>query len=164
MGFSLHILAVGAGRARAETALSAQFLARCRWPVTLVEIPPAKPVHAKSIHAKPAHIQARQAQEGAALRKACPPAAYTLVLDKDGDNVDSEALAHIIRRHGMEDAQPVAFFIGGADGLDAHLMAQAHRRLAFGRCTWPHLLVRAMLAEQVYRAQMILHAHPYHRS
>jgi 23S rRNA (pseudouridine1915-N3)-methyltransferase len=57
----------------------------------------------------------------------------------------------------------VAFLIGGADGLDAALVDQAQETLAFGPQTWPHALVRAMLAEQVYRATTILAGSPYHR-
>ena len=57
----------------------------------------------------------------------------------------------------------VCFIIGGADGLDAAVKARANMNLSFGSMTWPHLLVRGMLAEQLFRAQCILAGHPYHR-
>jgi 23S rRNA (pseudouridine1915-N3)-methyltransferase len=58
----------------------------------------------------------------------------------------------------------LAFVIGGAEGLDAAVIARADATLSLGRLTWPHLLVRPMLAEQIYRAQMIAAGHPYHRA
>jgi 23S rRNA (pseudouridine1915-N3)-methyltransferase len=61
-------------------------------------------------------------------------------------------------------ARPVCFVIGGADGLEGRVIARAAHTLSLGPMTWPHLLVRGMLAEQLYRAQSILAAHPYHRA
>jgi 23S rRNA (pseudouridine1915-N3)-methyltransferase len=64
----------------------------------------------------------------------------------------------------MDDgASDIAFVIGGADGLDTRILERARLTLSLGRLTWPHLLVRGLLAEQLYRAQQIISGHPYHR-
>lgn len=67
-------------------------------------------------------------------------------------------------RNWSEMSKPVAFIIGGAEGLDQLILDRADYRLSLGLLTWPHFLVRAMLAEQIYRAQSILSGHPYHRA
>jgi len=88
----------------------------------------------------------------------------TVVLDETGRDMSSEALATILggwRDGGTREAR---FLIGAADGHDAATRAGADLLLGFGRATWPHMLVRAMLAEQLYRAMTILAGHPYHRS
>jgi 23S rRNA (pseudouridine1915-N3)-methyltransferase len=59
--------------------------------------------------------------------------------------------------------RPVGFLIGGAEGLDAPVVARADATVSLGAMTWPHFLVRAMLAEQLYRARTIVSGHPYHR-
>jgi 23S rRNA (pseudouridine1915-N3)-methyltransferase len=84
-------------------------------------------------------------------------------LDEDGDLVGSDAFAQWLRSKADSGAPGVGFVIGGADGLDPSVLSAAERRISFGRCTWPHQLVRVMLAEQLYRAMTILSGHPYHR-
>ncbi len=64
----------------------------------------------------------------------------------------------------LESARPVCFVIGGAEGLDARVLARADHAISLGRMTWPHLLVRVMLAEQLFRARSIAAGHPYHRA
>ena len=64
----------------------------------------------------------------------------------------------------LETARPVCFVIGGAEGLEARVLARADAVLSFGPQTWPHLLVRVMLAEQLFRARAIAAGHPYHRA
>jgi 23S rRNA (pseudouridine1915-N3)-methyltransferase len=88
----------------------------------------------------------------------------TVVLDEAGRDLSSEALAEHLRRWRDDGAREVRFLIGAADGHDAATRAGADLLLGFGRATWPHMLVRAMLAEQLYRASTILAGHPYHRS
>ncbi|MGB3722300.1 MAG: 23S rRNA (pseudouridine(1915)-N(3))-methyltransferase RlmH [Pacificimonas sp.] len=92
-----------------------------------------------------------------------PSPSVTIVLDERGKSLSSAALAKRVggwRDAGMREGR---FFIGAADGHDDGLRAQADLLLAFGDATWPHLLARAMLAEQLYRAEAILAGHPYHR-
>lgn len=89
--------------------------------------------------------------------------AHVLVCDEHGHARSSRAFAEEIARLRDDGARRLVLVIGGADGLDPALMAQAQGRMAFGPQTWPHALVRAMLAEQVYRAVTILSGSPYHR-
>ena len=89
--------------------------------------------------------------------------AHVLVCDERGEARTSRAFAEEIARLRDDGTRRLVLTIGGADGLDPTLMAQAQGRLAFGPQTWPHALVRAMLAEQVYRAVTILAGSPYHR-
>jgi 23S rRNA (pseudouridine1915-N3)-methyltransferase len=105
----------------------------------------------------------RKSQEAAVLLGISPPGAPIVALDEAGKSLDSHAFA--TRLEGWRDAAvpEVTFFIGGADGLGPELLKRADMRLAFGAMTWPHQLVRLMLAEQFYRAVTILAGHPYHR-
>ncbi len=87
----------------------------------------------------------------------------TVVLDETGEDLASPALAARLGRWRDDGVPRCRFLIGAADGHDAATRSGADLLIGFGRATWPHLLVRAMLAEQLYRAQSILAGHPYHR-
>lgn len=101
--------------------------------------------------------------EATALLRRTPPESVVVALDQHGTALTSLALA--ARLGGWRDAgqREIAFLIGGADGLGRAVLDRASFVLSLGPMTWPHLLVRAMLAEQLYRAVMILQGHPYHR-
>jgi len=103
------------------------------------------------------------AAEAALLTKVVPQGAAVCVLDERGKVLSSPDFAQAIA--GWRDAgrQDAAFVIGGADGLDPGLRARADLVLGFGAMVWPHMLVRVMLAEQLYRAVTILSGSPYHR-
>jgi 23S rRNA (pseudouridine1915-N3)-methyltransferase len=108
-------------------------------------------------------VTARLDDEAKKLVARIPAAAHRIALDEAGRSPTSEAFArHLgsLRDRGIRD---LVFLIGGPDGLASSLREGAEERLAFGPQTWPHLMVRAMLAEQVYRAFSILSGHPYHR-
>ncbi len=87
-----------------------------------------------------------------------------MALDERGQALSSAALAARLGRWRDEGVRELRFLIGGADGLAEAERAGADLCLAFGPATWPHLMVRAMLAEQLYRAMTILAGHPYHRA
>jgi len=87
----------------------------------------------------------------------------TVALDERGRTLGSEAFAQLLARWRDEGKASTNFVIGGADGLDPALVARAAMTLSFSPLTWPHQLVRIMLAEQLYRATTILSGHPYHR-
>jgi 23S rRNA (pseudouridine1915-N3)-methyltransferase len=106
----------------------------------------------------------RMDEEAGALRAAIPAQAAVVALDERGESLASEALAHRIGRWRDEGRPALVLLIGGPDGLAPDLLAKADLRLAFGRMTWPHQLVRIMLFEQLYRAIAILSGHPYHRA
>ena len=103
------------------------------------------------------------AAEAILLRRAVPKGAVICCLDERGTVEGSPAFAH--RLAGWRDAgrSDVAFVIGGADGLEPGLRTDADHLLSFGKMVWPHMLVRVMLTEQLYRAASILAGAPYHR-
>ncbi len=85
----------------------------------------------------------------------------TIALDAKGEMLSSEDLAELISQAEQE-GQKIRFIIGGANGIAPDLLAQADRKIAFGKNIWPHELVRVMLLEQLYRATAIKNRHPYH--
>lgn len=105
----------------------------------------------------------RMSEEAAKLAAKLPQGAHRIALDEAGRAMTSEAFAQHMAKLRDSGARDVAFVIGGPDGLAPSLREGANERLALGAQTWPHLLVRAMLAEQIYRAFSILAGHPYHR-
>ena len=106
----------------------------------------------------------RRLEESIAVANVIPERATIAVLDQRGENLDSAALAALLREWRAEDRAALCFVIGAADGLAASLVDRARFKLAFGAATWPHQLVRVMLLEQLYRAASIVAGHPYHRA
>ena len=104
-----------------------------------------------------------KAAEAEALLARLEPGGALIACDEHGRALASRAFADALARLRDEGIRRATFVIGGADGLDPQVLGQARERLAFGPQTWPHALVRAMLAEQVYRATTILAGSPYHR-
>ena len=104
----------------------------------------------------------RMLEEGIAIANVLPEHARVAILDERGDAIGSKAFADQLARW-RDDGNDCAFVIGGPDGLAPSVRDKAHRRIGFGALTWPHQLVRIMLAEQIYRATTILAGHPYHR-
>jgi 23S rRNA (pseudouridine1915-N3)-methyltransferase len=102
-------------------------------------------------------------REARLLLDTLPADGRVVVLDGRGKPLDSAGLARQLGRWRDQGAAGITFVIGGADGLDDAVLARADLVLSLGPMTWPHLLVRVMLAEQLYRAQTILSGHPYHR-
>ena len=105
---------------------------------------------------------ALKVREGELLLAQVPDGAVIVALHEGGKTLSSKAFAEKL---GVwrDEARDVAFLIGGADGLDGAVRRRADLILGLGAMTWPHLMVRGMLAEQIYRAQCILARHPYHR-
>jgi 23S rRNA (pseudouridine1915-N3)-methyltransferase len=134
--------------------LAADYKKRITWPVQVIE------VEAKGKLEGPA-LKAREAE---ALAAKIPPGATIVALDERGKTLTSPALAAWIGKQQSDAVSQIVFLIGGADGLDDTLRGRAQLTLAFGALTWPHMLARVMLLEQLYRAQQILAGHPYHRA
>ena len=135
----LHIVARGKIGRGPEAELVDRYLRRIAWPVKLTERP----------------------ERG----RPPPPAdnGVTILLDEKGEQLSSADLARLLERWRDEGRREARFLIGGADGFDDAERAAADRLIAFGKATWPHLLARAMLAEQLWRATSMLANHPYHR-
>jgi 23S rRNA (pseudouridine1915-N3)-methyltransferase len=148
----MRLIAVGRQHDGPEAALFARYQSRLRPALAVTEIPEAR--------GAPIEIKRR---EGAALLTALPEAAFVVALDSGGEAPDSARLATLLERW-LGFGRPLCFLIGGAEGLDATVIARADHVLSLGPLTWPHLLVRVMLAEQLYRARSIAAGHPYHRA
>ncbi len=110
------------------------------------------------------HGPALKAREGERLLRAVPAGSRMVALDERGTVLASTALAERLGQWRDGGSPVCAFLIGGADGLDPGVREKADLCLSFGAATWPHMLVRAMLCEQIYRAATILAGHPYHRA
>lgn len=108
----------------------------------------------------PAKLKTREAE---LLLGAIPDGARVVAMDERGKRMSSVAFAKKLGDWRDEGVRDVAFVIGGADGLDRSVLEKADLTLALGEMTWPHMLVRGLLAEQLYRANAILSGHPYHR-
>jgi len=106
----------------------------------------------------------RMIEESIAIANIIPERAVTVILDEQGENLSSPALAGRLQVWRAENRPAAAFIVGGHDGLAPALREKTDLALAFGAATWPHQLVRIMLLEQLYRAVTILSGHPYHRS
>jgi 23S rRNA (pseudouridine1915-N3)-methyltransferase len=104
------------------------------------------------------------AAEGELLFRAVPAGSTLVVLDERGKTLSSPEFAAQLAQWRDGGRQDAAFVIGGADGIDPALRSRADLAISFGRMVWPHMLVRVMLAEQLYRATTILAGGPYHRT
>lgn len=151
------IAAVGRLRDGPEAAMTADYVARAN--------AAARPLGFKSfelieVEGKPA---GDQRAEAAALFKATPDTSRKILLDERGAEWASRQMAEKLARWRDDGVPALTFWIGGADGASQSLKDQADEKLAFGRQTWPHRLVRVMISEQIYRAVTILSGNPYHR-
>ena len=147
------IAAIGKAKAGPERKLFEAYLERLPWRVEL-----------KEFEFKAERDAARRmAREGEALLKAVPANAAVVVLDERGKIETSPAFAARVGRW-RDGGRGIAFLIGGADGHTEAVRSRADHLMAFGAATWPHMLVRALLAEQLFRAHTILSGHPYHRA
>lgn len=102
-------------------------------------------------------------REGELLLASLPEKAQLYLLDEHGKNLSSMGLKSELQHCRETNATEIAFVIGGADGLSDTIKRRAVKTFAFGAATWPHMLVRVMLLEQIYRAMTIMTGHPYHR-
>lgn len=150
----LWLAAVGRARGGPARDLYEEYAGRLVWPLTLREVEVKKRLSSDEL----------KRQEAELLLAAIPAGATIVALDERGTALPSAAFAQRVggwRDSGVGD---LAFLIGGADGHGEEVRRRAAFLLAFGPATWPHMMVRGMLAEQLYRAQQILAGHPYHRA
>jgi 23S rRNA (pseudouridine1915-N3)-methyltransferase len=149
----LTIAAVGRLGDGPALRLYRDYAGRLSWPIALKEVEERRKLPAAE----------RMAREAALLAAACPRGARIVALDERGRQLTSAGFAQLLGKWQGEGVGEVAFAIGGADGIDPEFKKRASLVLSLGPMTWPHLLCRALLAEQLYRAQSILTGHPYHR-
>ncbi len=148
----LTLIAVGRAKRGPEQELYNSYMKRLRPGLELIEVEEKRPLSGAELMTREAELIAEK----------IPAGAFLIALDERGKPLSSRDFA--TRFGDLRDrGRDVAFIIGGADGLDQGMRARVDLVLGFGPQTWPHMLVRVMLAEQVYRAQSILAGHPYHR-
>ncbi len=154
----IGLLAVGRLRAGPIRTLFQDYARRIKWPLTTREVEERRPL-------APSRLKSR---EGQLLLEALESIGgrssnfVTVALDQCGTSLTSAAFAERLDEWRDGGRNPV-FMIGGADGLDRAVLERADFTLSLGAMTWPHLMARVLLAEQLYRAQSILAGHPYHR-
>jgi 23S rRNA (pseudouridine1915-N3)-methyltransferase len=149
----VHLIAVGRLKSGPHEALARHYAERLTFPLILRDVEEKRPL-------PPAELKAR---EGSLLLAALPKGATSVALDERGKALPSDVFAACLARWRDAGVADLAFLIGGAEGLAETVRQQAELVLSLGPMTWPHLLVRGMLLEQLYRAQQILAGHPYHR-
>ena len=153
----LHLCVVGRLRTGPERALIDDYIERCDRTGRALSLGPV------TEHEVEDKRGGGMAAEADLLARAVPSGAALVVLDERGKMLSSPELATALASWRDGGRQDVAFVIGGADGIDPALRAKSDLAISFGRMVWPHMLVRVMLAEQLYRATTILSGSPYHR-
>lgn len=143
----IRILVVGKLKRGPVSELIDDYKKRCRWSLQIQEID-----------------HSSKSGEGAQLMSLLAPEDYVVLLDEHGQALTSQDFAAQIDKLQSSGKARMNFIIGGAYGLDESLHARANTKLAFGIQTWPHMFVRLMLVEQIYRAESILAGHPYHKT
>lgn len=154
MTYRIMISAIGQLKSGGEKDLFDTYLKQTPWRVELLE-------HSPASHAQPENIKKKEALK--LLSHKDIHDAYLIALDERGKSLSSQALSRNLQTQAEEMKRPVVFCIGGAYGLDDSVRQRADLLLSFGAMTWPHKMVRAMLAEQIYRSYTILSGHPYHK-
>lgn len=153
------IAAVGKAKAGPEKDLVTRYLERASAIGRGIGL---GPVALKEVDVKETGVR-RVPQEAEGLRQHISPGAVILALDERGESLTTREFSRLLESWRDQGRPALTCLIGGADGLDPGLRAEAERCLAFGRATWPHMLARIMLTEQLYRAATVLAGHPYHR-
>ena len=136
----LHIVVRGKIGRSPESELVDRYLKRISWPTKITELP----------------------DRGGAM-PAAERNSRTIIFDEKGEQLSSAQIAELLGQWRDDGVSEARFCLGAADGFDDIDRATADKLIAFGKATWPHMLARAMLAEQLYRATSILANHPYHR-
>ncbi len=150
--FRLDIIAVGRLKKGALHDLFQDYAKRIKWHLNLREV--------ESKHRDPVAVQA---DENRQILSTLDDNAFVIVLDEKGNGLRSLDFAKTLEQFQNTGETHIQFVIGGADGLTEDVRGRANMLLSFGQQTWPHMMARVMLIEQVYRAQQIMAGHPYHR-
>ena len=146
----MRIKIIAAGRLKSGAPLADlihEYAKQVKWMVSIVEYP---------VHTSEKDI-------AKLLRTHAPKGSTLIALDEKGKTLTSQQFSQLLDRIRTDQSMDICFLIGGADGIPQPIKKQAHHLLSFGACTWPHMMVRLLLTEQLYRAQQILAGHPYHR-
>ena len=143
----VYILAIGKCKKNSpESLIIAEYVKRSGWDIIIKE-----------------KDNSTQEDEAKFLQQSIPSGAKVIVLDERGENLKSQELAKKIEGWQLNGCSEICFLIGGADGHLEQTRNKANLVLSFGKLTLPHILMRAVLTEQIYRIQTIINGHPYHR-
>jgi len=155
------IIAVGRLRAGPESDMTADYIKRAESLGRTVGVNSIRTLELEESRSGTSTL--RKAGEAKMIANAIPEKAFRVALDEQGHAETSEAFAASIQKRLHDGTPEIAYLIGGPDGHDLSTLMAADMKLSFGPMTWPHRLVRVMLAEQIYRAVTIMVNHPYHR-
>ncbi len=150
--FKIDILVVGRVKKGPWYELIEDYISRMKWPVTVVEI-----------ESKYTDVKTQQAHEQRLILDRLDPHSFVVVLDERGSGLRSLDFAQTLQKIRDTGSDKLTFLIGGAEGFTDDIRNKANMMISFGQQTWPHVMVRVMLLEQIYRAQQIIAGHPYHR-
>jgi 23S rRNA (pseudouridine1915-N3)-methyltransferase len=150
--FKIDLIVVGKVKKGSWYDLIDDYVTRTKWTLNVIE------VESKFTDAK-----AQQSHEQRLILEKLDEDSFIIVLDERGDGLRSLDFAHTIQKIQSTGADKITFLIGGAEGFTDEIRNKANMMLSFGQQTWPHVMVRVMLLEQIYRAQQIIAGHPYHR-
>lgn len=150
--FKIDIIVVGKVKKGSWHDLIADYITRTKWTVNLIEV-----------ESKYTEAKAQQAHEQRLILEKLDEDSFIIVLDERGDGLRSLDFSHTIQKIQGTGVDKITFLIGGAEGFTDDVRNKANMMLSFGQQTWPHVMVRVMLLEQIYRAQQIIAGHPYHR-
>lgn len=150
--FKIDVIVVGKVKKGSWYDLIADYITRTKWDINLIEV-----------ESKYTEAKAQQAHEQRLILEKLDEDSFIIVMDERGDGLRSLDFSHTIQKIQGTGVDKITFLIGGAEGFTDDVRNKANMMLSFGQQTWPHVMVRVMLLEQIYRAQQIIAGHPYHR-
>jgi len=148
----IDIIAIGQLRKGPMFDALSEYQKRMKWPVNFI-------VH----ESKQRDEKVKQREEHEKLLRSLQNSAFIIAMDEKGKSLPSSQFANKIKDIQNQGQSHIQFVIGGADGLSDEIRQRSNLLLSFGAQTWPHMLARVMLLEQIYRCQQIIAGHPYHR-
>jgi 23S rRNA (pseudouridine1915-N3)-methyltransferase len=148
----IDIIVVGKVKKGPWHELIDDYIARTKWPVHLIEV-----------ESKFTDSKAQQSHEQRLILEKLDENSFVIVMDERGDGLRSLDFAQTLQKIQSTGSDKITFLIGGAEGFTDEIRQKANMMMSFGQQTWPHVMVRVMLLEQIYRAQQIIVGHPYHR-
>lgn len=150
--FRIDVIAVGKLKKGPWFDLQEDYASRLKWPLTIHEI-----------ESKITDGKKQQEEENKMILSRLDTRSFVIALDERGDGLRSLDFSQTLEKLRNNGEDRLTFLIGGAEGFTTEVRDRANVLLSFGQQTWPHMMVRVMLLEQVYRAQSIMAGHPYHR-
>lgn len=149
----INLIVIGQLKEGPELDLINKYKKRLQWKLTIKELVVKKKLSGEELKVAEAEL----------IKSALIPSVPLIALDERGEKLTSQQFAKEVQRLQVQGYSELNFCIGGAGGLDQSIRDRAAWLLSFGAMTWPHMLVRVMIVEQLYRGQQILAGHPYHK-